>query len=159
MNINIRNACDADISCMVSLSSNKRDEYEKAQPQFWRRADDADNKQYEWFKSLLKQDDFFLLVAESKKQIIGFIIGRLIHAPEVYDPNGLTLEVDDFCVSKPELWELVGKALLAELKALAKKNGAVQVIAVCGAHDHEKLKFLKKMGLSIASHWCVGEIC
>lgn len=31
-----------------------------------------------------------------------------MHAPEVYDPGGLTLMIDDFCMQSENLWESVG---------------------------------------------------
>jgi hypothetical protein len=35
-------------------------------------------------------------------ELAGFIlIGRLMVAPEVYNPGGLTLLINDFCVSEP----------------------------------------------------------
>ncbi|WCR57421.1 hypothetical protein [Rickettsia asembonensis] len=40
--------------------------------------------------------------------MLGFIIGRLIEAPEVYDPKGLILIIDDFCVETENDWSFVG---------------------------------------------------
>lgn len=72
-----------DIEPMVSLSYKKRKAYEKAQSQFWRYAEGAEELQHKWFKKLLGQDDNIILVAKSQLKIIGFIIGRLVKAPEV----------------------------------------------------------------------------
>ena len=43
-----------------------------------------------------------------------------------------------------------------ELKAQAK--GAAQILFVCGVHDQPKRRFLKSLGLSVASEWYVGEV-
>ena len=154
----VRNAKEEDSAAMVALSDIKRRDYEQAQPQFWRRAKDADHHQTEWFKQLLHSDDYILLIAESDEQIQGFIIGRLVPAPGVYNPGGLTLMVDDFCVAKPTLWSTVGRELLSTLKNLGKAKGAVQVLVVCGHHDEPKRAFLNCMGLTIASQWSIGRL-
>ena len=44
--------------------------------------------------------------AVENSDIVGFIIGRLVPAPEVYNPGGLTLMIDDFCV-KPKFLRLL----------------------------------------------------
>ena len=154
----IRPAMADDIKSMVALSKKKRLDYEKAQPQFWRHAPDAEIQQTTWFNQLLEQDDYLLLVAEANKHIIGFIIGRIRQAPEVYQPSGLTLEIDDFCVESPTQWAIVGNALLHELKMQAKIKGATQVLVVCGAHDVPKANFLKDNQTMVASEWYVGNI-
>ena len=154
----IRPAITKDIDTMVALSRQKRLDYEKAQPQFWRHAPNAETEQSNWFHALLNNKDYILLVAESEKRMIGFVIGRLRHAPEVYQPGGLTLEVDDFCVESPQQWMNVGALLLDALKTAARTKGAVQLLVVCGAHDAAKVRFLKSYQLNVASEWYVGAI-
>lgn len=156
--MNIRKATQQDIDLMVDLSRIKRLDYEKAQPQFWRYAPQAEEIQSKWFEELLARDDHILLVAESEKEIAGFIIGRVIEAPEVYNPGGLTLMIDDFCIRLFGQWESIGSKLLAELQATAKLKCATQTLVVCGAHDEPKREFLRKCGLGVASEWYVGEI-
>ena len=145
---------------MVSLSKAKRNLYEKAQPQFWRYAGEEGNKaQGEWFKQLLEDKNYVMFTAESDSQeIIGFVIGKLISATEVYNPGGLTLMIDDFCVQSENLWQSVGARLIEEIKTAAKDKGATQILVVCGAHDYPKRKFLNEQNLSIASEWFVGGI-
>lgn len=115
-NISIRFTNSDDIHAMVSLSHTKRLAYEKAQPQFWRYKKGAEELQAKWFKELLLLDDYIMLIAESENKIIGFIIGKIIEAPEVYDPLGLTLMVDDFCVETENDWFSVGNKLVEETK-------------------------------------------
>ncbi|MBX9977707.1 MAG: GNAT family N-acetyltransferase, partial [Alphaproteobacteria bacterium] len=154
--IHIRHAMALDIPAMVALSHEKRRAYEKVQPTFWRHAKGAEEAQTMWFNELLMQDDYILLVAESEKMIAGFIIGRLMNAPEVYDPGGLTIMIDDFCVRDPSQWVTIGRELLARIKEIAKDKCAVQIVIVCGAHDEHKRHFLKQDDLTIASEWYVG---
>ena len=157
-NFTHRKATDADISFMVALSHQKRRDYEQAQPQFWRYATGAEDSQSEYFKDLLARDDHIMLISESMNKVAGFIIGHLVKSPEVYDPGGLTLKVDDFCVESSAHWQEIGSKLLAELKQLAEAKGAVQVLVVCGSHDDPKRAFLMDSGLKVASEWYVGEI-
>jgi predicted acetyltransferase len=57
------------IDAMVLLSDAKRHSYEKIQPQFWKRADNANEIQSQWFRSLLTHPDHILLVAEIDNQV------------------------------------------------------------------------------------------
>ncbi len=156
----VRTSQLSDIDAMVSLSKAKRLAYEKAQPQFWRYAgEEGDNTQRRWFKELLEDKNYVMFTAENGTQgILGFVIGKLMPAPEVYNPGGLTLMIDDFCVKSENLWQSVGARLIEETKAAAKSRGATQILVVCGAHDHPKRKFLSEQNLSIASEWFVGGI-
>ncbi|MBY0501614.1 MAG: GNAT family N-acetyltransferase [Alphaproteobacteria bacterium] len=154
----IRPVTTADIISMVSLSDQKRRIYEKAQPQFWHRAEKANETQSQWFKELLSQEDHILLIAEANRQILGFIIGELKRAPEVYDPGGLTLMIDDFCVKDQELWATIGKKLLLDLQQQAKQRGAIQILIVCGHHDVSKRQFLKKENFILTAEWYVKEM-
>jgi len=154
----IRRANGEDISSIVSLSDQKRRFYEKANPQFWKRAENANELQRQWFTTILDNPNYFIYVADNKTQIDGFIIGQNINAPAVYNPGGMTLMIDDFCVASPELWETVGYKLLITVSNEGKKNGAVQVLIVSGFHDQEKGLFLKKQGLYVVSEWYVKQI-
>ncbi len=158
--ITTRLASISDIEAMVSLSKTKRLEYEKAQPQFWRYAgEEGDKAQEKWFKELLADKNYVMLTAERDTQeILGFIIGKIMPAPEVYNPGGLTLMIDDFCVHSENLWESVGAQLVEAIKKEGKARGASQILIVCGAHDAPKRKFLNEQNLSIASEWFVGGI-
>lgn len=154
----IRRAVTADLPFMVSLSREKRLQYEKAQPQFWRHADDAEEMQLQWFGELLHNDQYILLVAEAVEKVDGFIIGQFITAPPVYQPGGLTLMIDDFCVSDDVLWPAVGGRLISEINSISRKKNVVQLLVTCGAHDQSKKQFLDELGLSVASEWYVGNI-
>jgi hypothetical protein len=164
MKINIRPSEIPDVSYMVSLSKAKRLFYEKAQPTFWRYAgEEGDKAQEKWFKELLEDKNYVMFTAENDtpkdpREILGFVIGKRIAAPEVYNPGGLTLMIDDFCMKSENLWQSVGHELIEETKAAAKDKGAVQTLVVCGAHDNPKRKFLSAQNLSIASEWFVGDI-
>ncbi len=158
--VNIRTAQPSGIRAMVSLSKAKRLANEKAQPQFWRYAgEEGDKAQGEWFKELLEDKNYVMFTAESDTQeILGFIIGKLMPAPEVYNPGGLTLMIDDFCVKSENLWWSVGASLIEAVKIPAQSKGATQILVVCGAHDNPKRTFLNEQNLSIATEWFVGSI-
>ena len=151
----VRKALEQDIDSMVSLSYEKRREYEKAQPQFWKYAEGAEKIQASWFKELLTNDQYIMLVTDD---ISAFLIGRIIPAPEVYDPGGLTLMIDDFCVKTPDLWKNHGRELIEQAKKLGKPKGVSQILVVCGHLDMPKREFLNSINLSIASEWYVGNL-
>ena len=157
MNSIIKITKASDIPEMVALSYIKRKNAEKTQPQFWRYASGAEETQAKWFEELLARDDHILLSSEQNNQIQGFVIGRLVKAPEVYDPGGLTLMIDDFCVADNK-WDEIASSLISEIKILAKEKGASQMLVVSGAWDITKKDFLYKIGLSVASEWFVGGI-
>ena len=149
----------ANIPSMVEMSYQKRKLYEKAQPQFWRHAgDSAEISQAKWFEELLGSNDHIMLTSVRHQKIVGFIIGKLMPAPEVYNPGGLTLMIDDFCVADEAEWHAIGSKLIQEIKTISKTKGAAQILVVCGAHDHPKRRFLMSQNLSIVSEWFVGGI-
>lgn len=142
----VRTSQISDIDAMVSLSKAKRLSYEKAQPQFWRYAgEEGDKAQGEWFKELLEDTNHVMFTAVENchsraggdpvldsrlrgNDIIGFIIGKLMPAPEVYNPGGLTLMIDDFCVKSENLWQSVGHRLIEEIKAAAKVKAPLKFL-------------------------------
>jgi broad specificity phosphatase PhoE len=150
----IRHATKQDIAWMIALSHAKRIEYEKHQKQFWKMTKNSDEIQEKWFEEEITKENVIALCAKDQS---GFVIGKLISPPEVYDA-GLTLMIDDFCVKSPDLWMSVGMELLNELKAAAKTKGAQQVLVVCGDFDSAKYQLLEKLNLSAASKWYVGSI-
>ncbi len=154
----IRFATSADVSAMVALSDQERRAYEHAQPKFWRRAENANEKQAKFFQWLLFRGIHLLLVAEANHKVIGFVIGQVIAAPHVYEPKGMTLKIDDFCVENPTLWNTIGQQLLDELKIHARQDRVIQTLIVCGQHDEPKKEFLQTMNLSVVSEWYVGKV-
>lgn len=153
-----RSATQHDISRMVELSEAKRTSYEAHSPVFWRKADHSAQVQSVFFAKLLEQPDWLLLVHECDETIDGFIIGRLIPAPPVYDPKGKACLVDDFAVADPTLWETVGITLHQALRAHAREKGATVSITVSGAHDEPKRSALRSAGAHLASEWYVHAI-
>ena len=145
----IRKANKNDISWMVNLSYQKRLAYEKMQPNFWKIAENSNEIQKKYFEEELKNENVIALIFEEEQ---GFIIGKLITPPEVYDA-GLTLMIDDFCVKSQDLWMTIGKDLLSECQRKSKIIGAKQILVVCGDSDTQKLLLLEAMNMKIASRW------
>jgi len=143
-----------DIPWMVNLSYAKRFEYSKHQPLFWKIAENSNEIQARWFEEEL-QNEKAIALCDSQKQ--GFIIGKLVNPPEVYDA-GLTLMIDDFCVQTPNLWQTIGRNLLEECVKSGKEKGVKQILCVCGDFDAEKYKLLENLNLTVASRWYCGEI-
>ena len=154
----IRDAGADDVPRMVQLSEQKRTEYEQQQPIFWRKARDSASAQTPYFEHLLTLDSTIVLVYECEGTIQGFVIASLHTAPPVYDPGGLTCNIDDFVVGHSDLWSSVGRALLDRVTIEARSRKAVQVVVVTGGHDRQKREMLSTMGLSLASEWWVSGI-
>lgn len=147
----ITKATKKDISSMVALSAAKRADYEKTQPTFWKAHPSADINQIQWFESLLAKKDYLIAVAHKEEVVQGFIIGHIIDAPEVYEPGGKTLYIDDFCVLKK--WQMAGKALLDYIIDASKGYDCCQALIVCGSHDVTKKLFIEEQGYSCISQW------
>ena len=118
------------------------------------RTKNSNEIQKRWFEEELEKENVIALCTKDQS---GFVIGKLISPPEVYDA-GLTLMIDDFCVKSPDLWMKVGMELLNEVKEKSKIKGAKQVLVVCGDFDSAKYQLLEKLNLNVASRWCVGSI-
>lgn len=104
----IASATTSDRDAMNALSYQKRRAYEKAHPQFWKWAGQSgENAQRKWFLDLLKDENYICLTAKHVDKLVGFIIGKITPAPEVYNPGGLTLVIDDFCVDNHQ-WNAIG---------------------------------------------------
>ena len=119
----IRIADISDITWMVNLSYQKRLEYSKIQPCFWKMTENSNKIQTEWFKEELQNRNVIALCCNDGN---GFIIGKLVNPPEVYDA-GLTLIIDDFCVKSSNLWMTFGKELLQKCIKSSKEKSAKQV--------------------------------
>jgi len=157
--IKINFAQKYDIDWMVDLSEIKRSTYEKFQPNFWKKNPDSQQIQRQYFAELLTDSKIIALALNDKS---GFIIGKIIDAPAVYDA-GLTLMIDDFCIvnnysynSNP--WLYFGQILLDEIIKIAKVKGIKQILVVSGNHDADKTEFLTKNNLAIASLWLTKTI-
>ncbi|MBU6140727.1 MAG: hypothetical protein KGP29_04115 [Proteobacteria bacterium] len=148
----ILTATKQDISWMVDLSHSKRADYEQHQKQFWKMAENSDTIQARFFEEEIQKQNVIALRDFGRS---GFVIGKIISPPEVYDA-GATLMIDDFCVKSPNLWLSTGLELLNEITSRAKSKGAKQILLVCGNHDLEKSQLLEKAKLSVASKWYVG---
>ena len=154
-NYRIRTTEDCDLEEILNLANAKRLEYETYQPVFWRVATDAIAQQADYIASQIEDEKVITLVATSESKVVGFIIGRLVSAPPVYNPGGLTCSIDDFVVNENDLWETVGEDLLHQVRNAALSRGAAQVVVVCGHLNEPKRKALEKSSLPIASEWWV----
>lgn len=154
----IRLAKNIDLNEILNLANSKRAEYEIYQPIFWRVAPDAITQQRDYLANQIADEEVITFVATSEGKLVGFIIGRLVPAPPVYNPGGLTCSIDDFVVNKNDLWETAGADLLDQVRKVAVSKGAIQVVVVCGHLDESKRKVLEKSSLTIASEWWVAPI-
>ena len=139
----------SDIDWMVMLSYKKRLSYQKAQPIFWKMANNSNQIQHQYFNELLNDHRIYALKTNDHQ---AFLIAKIIDPPEVYDA-GKTLMIDDFCVSKPSLWMTHGKLLIDEVVKQSKQQDVKQILVVSGNHDRAKNKFLSSLNLNVMSRW------
>lgn len=151
-------ATTSDVAAMASLAAARRLDYAKAQPTFWKIADDALERHTGFLTALVESADVVVLVARQRERVVGFAVGSLVASPPVYDPGGLTGLVDDFVLDESANWLEVGRALFVEVRRQLAARGAVQIVVVCGHHDAAKLEALTEFGLSRASEWLVAPI-
>ena len=154
----VRKAQPADIPQMLDLAEQRRARYESFQPRFWRRARDARARQAPHLRGLLASDDCIAFVYERQAALAGFIIGRLVNPPPVYDPGGPVCDVDEFITAQLSEWDTVGAALLRHVEEEARRRGAVLCLVVSGHRDQPKRSMLQADGLSLASEWWVREL-
>jgi hypothetical protein len=155
MSEQIRAAAQADVAAMTGLAASRREQYARYQPVFWRPAAGARDGHRTYLAGLVTDSQVITLVSEEDSQVTGFLIATLAPAPRVYDPGGLTCQIDDFTVAHPEKWTTTGPALLRAGLAEAARRGAVQAVVVTAHLDHPKRQALRSCGLEIASEWWV----
>jgi hypothetical protein len=151
-------AAHDDVDAVADLAAARRESYERHQPVFWRQAGDALARHRTYLQGLVDDPDSIFLVARDDRGLSGFVIGRLVGSPPVYEPGGLTCLVDDFAVTSDGDWQVLGVELLRELGRRAVERGAVQAVVVAGRHDDAKRDALAAAGLSVASEWWVGPL-
>jgi GNAT superfamily N-acetyltransferase len=157
--LGIKRANLEDLDRLLGIASAHRTSYAEYQPRFWRPAPDAVDRQRAYFTSILDDDKTLVLTAtEDDAGLHGFAIGRLVPAPPVYDPGGVSCLVDDFAVADPEEWLTIGPLLLDALRSWAASRDAAQMIVVTAHLDEPKRAALQSRGLTIASEWWVGSV-
>jgi GNAT superfamily N-acetyltransferase len=152
----VTEAVPGDVDDIASLASVRRQQYEQAQPQFWKQAPDAVEQHARYLASLVGDDHAVSLVARDGDRLLGFVSGSLVEPPPVYAPGGPSGFIDDFVVADDADWSTVGTALLAAARERLAERGAAQVVVVCGHHDEAKMSALVASGLSRASEWLVA---
>ena len=127
---------------MAALAAIRREQYPRYQPLFWRPAAGAPDKHRSYLGSLVARDEVITLVSEEAGQLTGFLFVTLNPAPPVYDPGGLTCDIDDFVVTPPARWPTTGVRLLRASLTQAGHRGAVQAVVVAAHLDQPKRQAL-----------------
>ncbi len=154
----VRAAVIADLEPVLAIADRRRRQYAAYQPQFWNPAPDAVAKQRAFFESLIADSAALFAVAVSADRVRGFVIGRVVPEPPVYDPGGPTCLIDDFAIDDPESWACTGARLLTFAQHWASERGAAQLVVVTASADEAKRAALKSAGLTPASEWWVGPV-
>jgi GNAT superfamily N-acetyltransferase len=140
---------------MTALAAVRREQYARYQPRFWRPAAAAPDQHHTYLGRLVTNDEVIALVSDEAGQLTGFLIATLGPAPPVYDPGGLTCQIDDFVVAPATRWPTTGVRLLRIGLAQAGQRGAVQAVVVTAHLDQPKRQALRACGLEVASEWWV----
>lgn len=151
--MDVRKAETNDIQAAVELAEGSRQQYQKYQPTFWRKAANSAVATETFFSRLLTEPNTYFLVAIEGSELQGFLIAAKFPAPPVFDPGGDTYLIDDFCVLEPRLWLSVGEALLSHVSTLIHEHGGAQIVVVSADRDLAKTEMLRRSDLSIASNW------
>ena len=151
--MDIRRATASDLDAVIAIIESQRKQYQKFQPAFWRRADNAASLTRTFFSGLLAAPETYFVVATEGRQLLGFLIARKLAAPPLFDPGGDTWLIDDFAVSEPRHWLSIGEALLSHVSTLLHEHGAAQIVAACADRDLAKTEMLRRSDLTIASSW------
>jgi hypothetical protein len=146
----VRLATSNDLPSMVRLSRQKRHDYARYQPVFWRPAEDGDQKQEGFFGWLLQQEAPLLFVSEAPDgSLSGFLIALPTERLAMKDPafrlvHGL--HIDDFTVAEDKLWATAGRELLiAAVTAHQRRVGDHAVVnVISGTHDLAKRSLLER---------------
>ena len=148
---NIRKATKHDIDMIVALSDQKRREYAKSQPQFWKIASNANEVQAQHFKNILESKNCLVLVAEVNSTVQGFCVANIMDCPsDIYKPC-IKMIINELCVSDNSLWNTVGKDLFLSLRNFSEN---VEVFAIeCAVHDESEQNFLNDIGFSPVTKW------
>jgi GNAT superfamily N-acetyltransferase len=150
----VRPAGVADVDAITAMANERRSQYWRYQPVFWRPAAHAEEVHRPHLARLVADQNVITLVSEESGTIVGFIIATLAEAPPVFDPGGQTCDIDDFVVA-PGRWTTTGVQLLRSAIEHAAERGAIQAVVVTAHLDQDKRETLRLCGLSIASEWWV----
>jgi hypothetical protein len=156
--LGVKRANLEDLDLLLAIASVSRTAYVEYQPRFWRPAPDAEDRQRAYFTAMLDDDRALVLTATEDADLRGFAIGRLVSAPPVYDPGGVSCVVDDFAVADPDEWSTIGSVLFDALRSWAASRDAAQMIVVTARLDEPKRAALQSRGLTLASEWWVGSV-
>jgi hypothetical protein len=154
----IRPATTADVPAILDIAEAKREEYQRYQPTFWRKAGDSREKHRPHLESLVENERVICRVHETDGLVDGFIFVSLVPAPPVYDPGGPVCLVDDFATKDPSGWDSFGAALLDDVIVEAKQRGAILAVVIAGHVDQPKRAMLAGVGYQIASAWHTKEL-
>jgi hypothetical protein len=156
MSMIVRDARWSDVGELVALIQERRRELEAFDPRFWRSAGQAAAHTRRFYRWLLLTGRGALLLAEEEGRVIAFLTARRVKAPPVYDPGGITILIDDFCVATPQLWPSAGSLLLEALRSRGRQRGWRQMVVAAPAADQVELDLLRRHELTHTSSWWTG---
>lgn len=135
----VREATPDDLPALLQLAAERRAQYARYQPTFWREAAEAAQLQEQFFGQVFSEPGVLALVVERAGTIEGFLIAALIPPPPVYAQRGPVCSIEDVWVAGGKDWDGAGRALLDAATQAARESDAVQMTIV-GARQDEGLR-------------------
>lgn len=141
------------------LADEKRREYERYSPVFWKPATDALNRHQPWLARCLADDGYTSFAARRSDSLVGIALAAHTVGPPPFraDPEASWL-VDDFFVESPGLWEPVGAELLGAIENEARSQGAFRVVVLSARRDEPKRAMLSSIGYERGASWWVHPV-
>lgn len=149
----IRAALHTDIDPMVELAVRQMHWLESHRDSFYATGPGLADTLRAAYGGLIEAADAVALVDESPKGVEGFLLGKLVNAPPVYDPKGKVCLVDHFWVRDATNWKTVGLGIFGAANSRIRELGGVLSRIECQWQDEEKRVFLQSLGFTAASDW------
>ena len=117
--------------------------------QFWGETSSLLNMQAQ-FDEIIKKDTHILLVAIEGEELVGSVMG--VVCDELYGDCMPFLVIENMIVDQNARRNGIGKILLEELEARARKRNCTQIILVTEADREDAVEFYENNGFSSNSH-------
>jgi hypothetical protein len=149
----IRSALRTDIDRTVDLGVQQMHRLESHRNPFYATGPGLADYLRAAYSGLIETADAVALVEESPKGLEGFLLGKLVNAPPVYDPGGRVCLIDHFWVEGSASWPTVGVGLVGAANTRIRELEGVLSRIECQWKDEGRRMFLSSNGFTVASDW------
>lgn len=154
----VREATQDDLPALLRLAEERRGQYARYQPQFWRASPQAGEFQQQLFSQLFADPGVLALVHETAGTVDGFLIAVLMPPPPIYAPEGPLCSVEDLWVAGDKDWEGAGRALLDAAMEAGQASGAKHMVVVCAQQSAGERALLSSSSYAVVSEQWIANI-